>query len=167
MLNLDMVGRMKDNSLIAFGTGTAKEWDKILKSQCDSLSLKCQGNGDGYGPSDHMPFYIAKTPVLHFFTGPHEDYHRRTDTVDKLNITGGIQVAELVAHIAREVAKKPVTYVQQKASTTMGQIRSRGDRKGKGAYLGTIPDYSQMAVVMLLLALRDLKPQRPLLKECA
>ena len=149
MINMDMVGRMKNNSLIIFGTQTARQWENILKKQCGDLSLTCHMGGDGYGPSDHMPFYISKTPVLHLFTGTHEDYHRSTDTIEKINATGGVQVAELVASVAKQIAKgsQPLNYVKVKSSNTMGAIRSRGDYKGHGAYLGTIPDYAQMTTV--------------------
>lgn len=149
MLNMDMVGRLKNNSIIVFGTDTAKQWPKLLKENCDAVSMTCLGSGDGYGPSDHMPFYIAKVPVLHFFTGPHLDYHRATDTYEKINATGGVQVAELVANVARDVAKpkKVLAYVKSKTSNTMGAVRSRGNRIFGGAYLGTIPDYSQMSTV--------------------
>lgn len=146
MLNMDMVGRLTNNSLNVFGAATATEWKKIVKKNCDDHMLSCDAGGDGYGPSDHMPFYIARTPVLHFFTGAHADYHRSSDTTDKVNPVGGVQVAELVASIATEVAdrKTNLTYVKATGKNTMGAIQSRsGDGKGFGAFLGTIPNYTQ------------------------
>lgn len=146
MLNLDMVGRLENNRLTVFGTATAKEWPKWIEDECIARDLTCPGGGDGYGPSDHMSFYIGKVPVLHFFTGPHVDYHRTTDTSDKINATGGVQTAEVVAAIALR-AGKPGTklhYLKAKETPSMGLVgRARG--KSKGAYLGTIPDYSALS----------------------
>ena len=149
MLNLDMVGRLTANSLNVFGADTASEWKKIVKRQCDENVLTCNAGGDGYGPSDHMPFYIARVPVLHFFTGAHGDYHRVSDTIEKVNPVGGVQIAELVADIAVEAADKKtsLTYVRKVGTNTMAavQSRSRDGGKGFGAYLGTIPNYAQMS----------------------
>jgi hypothetical protein len=148
MLNLDMVGRMNGNSLTVFGADTATEWKKIVKRNCEANVLSCAAGGDGYGPSDHMPFYIARVPVLHFFTGAHADYHRSTDTVEKVNPVGGVQIGELVGQIAVEVANHDtvLTYVRKPGSSTMAtiQTRSHDGGKGFGAYLGTIPNYTVM-----------------------
>jgi Tol biopolymer transport system component len=149
MLNMDMVGRMVNNGVSIFGANTATEWKKVVRKHCEQNVLMCEAGGDGYGPSDHMPFYIARVPVLHFFTGVHTDYHRASDTVEKLNPVGGVQIAELVAGIAAEAAepRTALTYVKQTGSNTMSAVqgRARGDSQGHGAYLGTIPNYSEMA----------------------
>jgi Tol biopolymer transport system component len=150
MLNLDMVGRLTANELNVFGADTAPEWKKIVKKYCDQDTLKCNAGGDGYGPSDHMPFYIARVPVLHFFTGAHADYHRSTDTIEKINPTGGVQVAELVAQIAIEAndKKMSLTYVKKTGTNTKSVIEGRAHDGGKGfgAYLGTIPNYTKINV---------------------
>jgi Tol biopolymer transport system component len=147
MLNLDMVGRMEKNHLIAFGSDSAKEWRAVLDEECGREGLVCDGGGDGYGPSDHMAFYVNGAPVLHFFTGPHADYHRTTDTADKINATGGVQAAELVAIVAMRAAspKQKLTYVKPSKVPTMGAVTGNGGRKGNGAYLGTIPDYATLS----------------------
>jgi Tol biopolymer transport system component len=147
MLNLDMVGRLRDAELFAFGTESATEWKSLISEACSNHSLKCTQGGDGFGPSDHMPFYLNQIPVVHFFTGNHEDYHRSTDTVEKINTTGVLKVADLVAEVAQKVAQSPaLTFVKAKSSPSMGNVTgSNGDRVGTGAYLGTIPDYSSMS----------------------
>jgi hypothetical protein len=145
MLNLDMVGRMTENRVLVFGTESAKEWSGLLRPVCEELMLKCPGSGDGYGPSDHMPFYIQGVPVLHFFTGAHTDYHRPSDVVSKINATGGVQIAELVTRIAEASVSQNLSYQRAKATTsTVGGIRAQGDQKSYGAYLGTIPSYADM-----------------------
>ncbi len=147
MLNLDMVGRLRNNQLIIFGSDSAAEWKPWIEADCTRLGLQCPGGGDGYGPSDHMPFYMKGAPVLHFFTGPHADYHRVSDTFEKINATGGVQVADAVASIALRVASHPRSLTYQKASSQPLTLVSSGQqaRQGMGgAYLGTIPDYAQM-----------------------
>jgi hypothetical protein len=151
MLNMDMVGRLVNNSITIFGANSAAEWKKIVARQCEQNVMMCSAGGDGYGPSDHMPFYIARVPVLHFFTGAHPDYHRSTDTIDKVNPVGGVQVAELVADIAMEAADRRtlLTYVKAAGTNTMSVLqRSHGDLKGNGAYLGTIPNYGEMTATV-------------------
>lgn len=118
MLNLDMVGRLRNNQLIIFGSDSAKEWKPWIEADCLRLGLSCPGGGDGYGPSDQMPFYSKGTPVLHFFTGPHTEYHRVSDTWEKINATGGIQVAEAVAALATRAARHPQGLKYQKPSAT-------------------------------------------------
>ncbi|MCM2322561.1 MAG: M28 family peptidase [Oligoflexia bacterium] len=145
MLNLDMVGRMENNKLTVFGTASAKEWKKLVADECARRSLECPGGGDGYGPSDQMAFYIAKVPVLHFFTGPHVDYHRSSDVASKINATGGIQTAQTVAALAVAAAspRQRLTYVKTTKpaeSNLFGRARAKS-----GAYLGTIPDYSTLS----------------------
>lgn len=141
MLNFDMVGRLENNKVIVYGTDSSKEWKEIVAPACEARALQCPGGGDGYGPSDHMAFFVSGAPVLHFFTGPHPDYHRVSDTADKINATGGVQVADLAAGIALEAAKasRHFTLVKSGKAPTMGRMK-----KGNGAYLGTIPDYSSM-----------------------
>ncbi|MCM2277104.1 MAG: M28 family peptidase [Oligoflexia bacterium] len=145
MLNLDMVGRMENNKLTVFGTDSAKELRKLVADECGRRSLDCPGGGDGYGPSDHMAFYIAKVPVLHFFTGPHVDYHRVSDTAEKINATGGIQTAQAVAGIALAAASPKVRFTYQKATKPENTNLFGKARAKSGAYLGTIPDYSSLS----------------------
>jgi len=146
MLNMDMVGRLRNNAPIVFGSASAKEWASILNRQCSALGLTCGGGGDGYGPSDHMPFFAAGVPVLHFFTGPHEDYHRSSDTAEKTNAVGGVQVAELVSLVARDSGRnsQKFEYIKAGPAPMMGRL-AMSKRNSKGAYLGTIPNYGTMA----------------------
>jgi Tol biopolymer transport system component len=144
MLNLDMVGRMEANKLTIFGTDSAKEWKAMTQEECERHQLECPGGGDGYGPSDHMSFYIAHVPVLHFFTGPHVDYHRTSDIASKINATGGIQTAEVVAALALKVASPRQKLHYEKSSTASPNLFGKV-RTSHGAYLGTIPDYSTLS----------------------
>jgi len=138
MLNLDMVGRLKNARLMALGAATAKEFPALLDSLNTPARFDLRASGDGWGPSDHAVFFATRHPVLHFFTDLHEDYHRATDDWDKLNVGGIAQVAEFVANLALVLANRPspLTFVDapRPQATTGGS--------GYGAYLGTIPDMS-------------------------
>jgi hypothetical protein len=136
MLNMDMVGRLKEDKLTVFGTDSAEEWGSLVPPLCEAGRFACTTSGDGYGASDHSPFYGAGVPVLHFFTGTHEDYHKPSDDTDKINAEGGVRVADLVARMAEEVADRParLTYKNAPAPAPAGDLRAAG------ASLGTIPD---------------------------
>ena len=86
MINMDMVGRLKDNKLNVHGTGTSKEWKMILDSAISGTEIKLAKNSDGFGPSDHASFVPKGIPALHFFTGLHTDYHKPSDTWDKTQL---------------------------------------------------------------------------------
>ena len=95
MVNLDMVGRLRNRRLIVYGTATAKEFPALLDSLDRTAGFDLKSQGDGYGPSDQSSFYAAKRPVLHFFTDLHGDYHRSTDDWPGINAEGLAQVAAL------------------------------------------------------------------------
>ncbi len=138
MLNMDMVGRLKDEKLIVHGPGTAPELDKLVDRWGKELKFEITKKPGGFGPSDHSSFYAKKIPVLHFFTGSHSDYHRPSDDFDKLNIDGMRRVSVMVSEIAAALAEadaKP-TYTETKAPAAAG---GGGDRP----YFGSIPDFSQ------------------------
>jgi Zn-dependent M28 family amino/carboxypeptidase len=86
MINMDMVGRLKDSTLAIYGVGTSPILKQTLKAHNNKFKLIEKESG--VGPSDHTSFYNADIPVLHFFTGQHEDYHKPSDDADKLNIDG-------------------------------------------------------------------------------
>lgn len=93
MINMDMIGRLKDNQLLIFGTGTSDGWsDLITKANTDSLSIKTVP--DGTGASDHTSFYNKQIPVLHYFTDTHADYHRPSDDTAYINSKGEDRVLE-------------------------------------------------------------------------
>ncbi|MFL2547085.1 MAG: M28 family peptidase [Candidatus Rariloculaceae bacterium] len=137
MLNMDMVGRLRNNRVSVLGSESAEEWDEVIEPVCNALAMGCQLGGDGYGPSDQMPFYAAGVPVLHFFTGAHEDYHKPTDDTAFINAAGGVRIANLVADVALNLTTRDgLTYRDAEAPAPVGDVRSYG------ASLGTIPDYT-------------------------
>ena len=102
MVNMDMVGRMKtDSTLAVYGTGTSPMFKQTLKSNNDKFKLV--ENESGVGPSDHTSFYLIDIPVLHFFTGQHEDYHKPGDDSEKLNYEGMALISDYIYTIISDL----------------------------------------------------------------
>ena len=160
MLNMDMVGRMRNNSLHVNGGDSAKEWRGLVEPLCAASRVACTIGGSGYGPSDHMAFYIAGIPVLFFFTGNHLDYHTATDDADKINSAGGARIAMVVGDVALATANRTdkLTYVKS-APQTIG-----GDMRRVGASLGTVPSYSEDPNAPPGMVLSDVVPDGPAAK---
>jgi Zn-dependent M28 family amino/carboxypeptidase len=142
MINLDMVGRMRDNRLIVYGSETAKEFPALLDSLNWHAGFDLKAQGDGYGPSDQSSFYAAGRPVLHLFTDLHEDYHRASDDWEKINLEGFDQVTDFTVGIVTALANRPsrLTPVEVVPAPPPAASASTAATPGYGAYLGTIPD---------------------------
>jgi hypothetical protein len=137
LIDLDMVGRMRDDTLQVFGADTAAEWSELLLGACNAANVDCvHATGGGLGGADRLPFFEAGIPALHFFTGVHGDHHRTTDTPDKLNATGMAQVARITEHLARDVSDLGGRLDFLVSAAPPGE----GESRGFGASLGTIPD---------------------------
>ncbi|MBI5060300.1 M20/M25/M40 family metallo-hydrolase [candidate division KSB1 bacterium] len=138
MINLDMVGRVKDNQFSVLGCKSADEFSGIIEDANQSIGLNVTCKGDGYGPSDHMNFYLADRPVLFFFSGAHEDYHRSTDDYKRINFDDMARVTRLAENTVRGISKfsAPLTFVKSSEPPPQGGGRFR-------AWFGSIPDYSQ------------------------
>ena len=139
MVNLDMVGRMRGNVLDVIGHDTATEFPDIVRGSCDEARIDCKlAEGGGYGPSDHSSFYGAGVPVLFIFTGNHADYHKPSDTADKLNGAGMAATADMVQRLAAALSDHAGSFSYQKVASPA----PHGDTRSFGASLGTIPDYA-------------------------
>ncbi len=139
MVNLDMVGRLRDGRLQIFGSGTAEEFPAILDSLEASSPLSLSHSGDGYGPSDQTSFYARRIPVLHLFTGAHSEYHRPEDDWQLIDADGTARVADFAIALIRTLGDHPdrLHVVERPRPTT----RAGG---GYGPYLGTIPDFGEV-----------------------
>ncbi len=148
MLNMDMVGRMKENKLVVLGADTSPSWESILKdANTGGLALGL-GKG-GTGPSDHTSFYLKNVPVLHFFTGAHADYHKPSDTAEKLNYDGMAQVADLVEAVARRVADSRERLAFQKSTADVAPKEGTPPPSNARPSLGLMFDYSDMSVIRI------------------
>ncbi|MHB9000091.1 MAG: M20/M25/M40 family metallo-hydrolase [Thermoanaerobaculia bacterium] len=142
MLNLDMVGTLRENALAALGADSGDQWKEAIEASGKAVGLKVTAGGDGYGPSDQTSFYAAQIPVVHFFTGTTDTYHTSDDDAERINFEGGARVSALTAHLANEIAAGRVTPKYTRVAATPSE---QGDSRGYGAYLGTVPDYTAMA----------------------
>lgn len=135
MINLDMVGRLTDTSLLTIGgVGTSPQWPVILETE-KIKQFRVKIDSSGTGPSDHTSFYRKDLPVLFFFTGLHTDYHKPTDDADKINYPG---TAKIVQYILQVVEKSPS---QQKLAFTKTREQSMGTGRFKVS-VGIMPDYA-------------------------
>ncbi len=139
MFNLDMVGRLVDDpktkktKLLVEGVGTAKEFDGLVAKYNPGLDLVKKPGG--YGPSDHDSFYGQKIPVLFFWTGLHADYHKPSDTSDKINVPGMKRIADYAEKVINDLrtSEKRYAVVYQPRQFTSGG--------GTFPKLGIVPDY--------------------------
>jgi aminopeptidase YwaD len=175
MINMDMIGRMKDNKLIIGGVGTAKEWRSRIKEAMAYMSalpsfissnrrnialgddnqppFALTLNEDGYGPSDHSSFYSKQIPVLFFFTGTHDDYHKPSDTADKINYTDEARLLLFIAELVRSIDMNA-----QRPTYTIAKSESQGGAMSFRVYLGTIPNYADSNNGLTLDGVREDSP---------
>jgi hypothetical protein len=141
MVNLDMVGRLRNGHLIIYGARSAKEFPALLDSLNWYAGFDLKAQGDGYGPSDQSSFYAAKRPVLHLFTDLHEDYHRTTDDWQKINLDGLKRVSDFTLGLVTALAnrRRALTF-QDLPAPLPDQTATPRLTPGYGAYLGTVPD---------------------------
>ena len=136
MLNLDMVGRCRQNKLMVYGVGTGIGFDAVLKSAGDGTGLELKPTSDGFGGSDQTAFVSAGVPVMFFFTGSHEDYHKPSDTADKLAVDQQARITALVLTIAAQLINAP----ERPKFVKLEAPKMSGGMGGVG--LGTLPDYA-------------------------
>jgi aminopeptidase YwaD len=110
-------------------------------------------NEDGFGPSDHSSFYAKQIPVLFFWTGTHADYHKPSDTAEKINYDGLARITSFVANIVRDIDQS-----DRRPTFKVAQVQSTARSTGFRVYLGTIPNYADSSDGMLLDGVRDGSP---------
>lgn len=131
MINMDMVGRLKDSALAVYGTGTSPIFKQTLKSHNNNFKLIQKESG--VGPSDHTSFYLADIPVLHFFTGQHSDYHKPSDDIETLNYKG----MELVSNYIYNI----ISDLNDNGKLAFRKTKSEREQVRFKVGLGVIPDY--------------------------
>jgi Zn-dependent M28 family amino/carboxypeptidase len=145
-LNFDMVGRMQDNKLNAQAVGTSLIWAKVLEQANVTAGFDLQLQQDPYLPTDVASFNQAGVPSLNFFTGSHSDYHRPTDTADKINY----EDLDRIVGFATGIAKKLVDLDEPPAFVKVDQPSQGAGRAGMRVFTGTIPDYTAEVKGLLL-----------------
>jgi len=156
MINMDMVGRLRDRKLVVGGAATSPEWKALLEKLDGSLgdrAFKLTLQDDGFGPSDHQSFYVRDIPVLFFFTGSHDDYHKPSDTADKINNDGVRDVAEFVREITIKLSNE-----SERIAFSRVQHQTQPAGRGFRVYLGTVPNYSDQVDGLKLDGVRPASP---------
>jgi aminopeptidase YwaD len=180
MLNMDMIGRLRNERLIVGGIGTSSRWRAMIdeinrrlgeaqrggehdqhnaarqrddKGRSPGLFNSLVLNEDGFGPSDYASFYARRIPVLFFWTGTHEDYHKPSDTAEKINYEGEARIARFVYEIAREIDRLP-----QRPDYAVVSKETMARTTGFRVYLGTIPNYAETSRGVLIDAVREGSP---------
>lgn len=138
-VNFDMVGRLRDNKLNLQGIGSSPAWRKLIEKRNVAAGFNLTLQEDPYLPTDTTPFYPKNVPVIAFFTGSHEEYHRPADKPDTLNYEG----LERIAKFARALVGDLASGAERPAYAKVEKKDGGGGREQLRAYLGTIPDYAQ------------------------
>ena len=135
MVNLDMVGRMRDNAMSVSGTGTSSGFKAMAEQAAEQTNLNISCTPDGYGPSDHASFVAAEIPVLFLTTGGHMEYHTPDDVPSTLNYDGMQQTLDFSKALITQLASMPTTpdYINVPSSNTMKHARFK-------VTLGLMPD---------------------------
>ncbi|MEZ4874254.1 MAG: M28 family peptidase [Flavobacteriaceae bacterium] len=134
MINMDMVGRLNaENTLAVHGVGTSPIFKQLLFSNNDQ-GFNIAEHESGIGPSDHTSFYLVDVPVLHFFSGQHEDYHKPSDDFEKLNYAGMEKIANYIFNIVKDLDDDP----------KLAFRKTKNESEDVPAFkvaLGVVPDY--------------------------
>jgi len=167
MINLDMIGRVRDGRLYVGGLGTGSslraDMDRAAEHFPD-LKIDSSGN-DGYGSSDHTSFTTKQVPVLFFFSGLHGDYHKPSDTWDKIDAPHAVEVLQLVADVATRIdadeARPEFVRVMPKSDPhggSAGPLSGSAGSSGYGPYFGSIPDFAEPPKGVRFADVRDGSP---------
>jgi hypothetical protein len=143
MLNMDMIGRIQDEKIYIGGVGTGSTFQNILDHAQNNENLKIEYSAGGFSSSDHTSFATKHIPVLFFFSGLHSDYHKPSDTWEKINPDAAVRLLGLVASVSQELVSAPdrptfISVVEGKPST------GGAGGGGYGPYFGSIPDFGQI-----------------------
>lgn len=145
MINMDMIGRIKDERVFIGGTGTGATFKDLLDEEKGKFPFHIEYSASGYAASDHTSFVGKKIPVLFFFSGLHSDYHKPSDTWDKINAPDAAKLLDFIDDVALKIdsASERVAFVTVKEEQPTGHAASGGGGSGYGPYFGSVPDFGQ------------------------
>ena len=139
MINLDTVGRLGKGKLIILGAASAKEWGTLFQEAAKPLKLEIAESTQDLDSSDQKSFHEAGVPAVQLFTGPHLDYHRPTDTADKIDGKGLVKIAMLTRTVAFTLANLPAPLTR---TVTAAPGVASGPRMDRKVTIGVIPDFT-------------------------
>ncbi|HXY77169.1 MAG TPA: M28 family peptidase [Candidatus Acidoferrales bacterium] len=142
MLNMDMIGRIKDQKVYIGGVGTGSTLKAVVEQASEKSGFKIEYSPGGYSSSDHTSFVAKKIPVLFFFSGLHSDYHKPSDTWEKIDSVSAARLLDVVGKTGEELAdaEEPPAFI------VVAEDRPAGGPGGSGygPYFGSIPDFGQV-----------------------
>ena len=149
MLNMDMIGRISKNKVYVGGVGTAERFGPLVREVTDGSNFEVDFSQSGYSASDHTSFTTKRIPVLFFFSGLHGDYHKPSDTWEKINSVQAVELLDIVASIAselREGDERPEfsQAAEDSGNPHGGTAPSGSGGGGYGPYFGSIPDFAEV-----------------------
>jgi hypothetical protein len=141
MVNLDMVGRLRDQPLLVLGGGSASEWPHIFRGVgfVTGIPVVSTIEAQAIASSDQQSFLDSGVPAVHLLSTPHADYHRPTDTADKIDAEGLVKVATVVKETLDYLAERPEALTSRGGTTALSAAPGTSRRK---VTLGTVPDYT-------------------------
>ena len=145
MVNFDMVGRMVDNKLTVFGTGSSDIFAGIINEAALADTVSITLNADGYGPSDQSSFDNIRIPVLFMFTGAHLDYHSPTDDYEKINFPGLAKVVCFSDDVIRAIDSKNERPNFREQHSESKEVPQGGGREAIKVSFGSIPDFAKQS----------------------
>lgn len=149
MINLDMIGRVREGKVYIGGAGTGTGLKPMLQEVMTKSRLRLDfSDTTGYGSSDHTSFTTKQVPVLFFFSGLHGDYHKPSDTWDRIDPVGTTQLLGLIAEVGQRLLDRPerpqFVRVQAAPGAHAGAAAGAGAGAGYGPYFGSIPDFTEI-----------------------
>ena len=149
MINMDMIGRIRDRKVYVGGVGTGTTFDALLKRVTRSHDFETDlTERAGYGSSDHTSFTAKQVPVLFFFSGLHADYHKPSDTWDKIDAPDAVRLLDLIADVTDHLRDDPARPQFVRVAETQpppGEVASHsGKVSGYGPDFGSIPDFTEI-----------------------
>ena len=157
MINLDMIGRLREGKIFLGGTATGTTLKALmieLNAKYPKLKLDLTEQG-GYGSSDHQSFTVKGVPVLFFFSGLHADYHKPSDTWDKIDADGAAELLALVADSAARLANDDGRPGFVRVAVPQQMASASASNSSYGTYFGSVPDMSETAGGFRLADVRD------------
>jgi len=148
MINMDMIGRVRDGKIFIGGVGTGTTLKKLLEEVTPKYGLHIDYSEAGYGSSDHTSFTTKQVPVLFFFSGLHSDYHKPSDTWDKIDAPDAAKLLQMIAEVSedlRESPDRPLFVRVKEPGHAEGMAGQSSGGSGYGPYFGSIPDFGETA----------------------
>ena len=161
MINMDMIGRLRNNKVYVGGTGSGTTLTPLVKEIASHQSMDADiSEKAGYGSSDHTSFTVKQVPVLFFFSGLHADYHKPSDTWDKIDAPAAVKLLDLVSEVATHLADDPgrPQFVRVVEQQPHGQVAGSSGKSGYGPDFGSIPDFTEIPNGVRF---ADVRPDRP------